>query len=89
MRFGILGYGGIAQRFVHDSLQVEETEITWIASQTPAKREAAAAAVPDARIADNYQACLASPDEIGIQLFGFADAPDGGRVGVVRSRLGK
>lgn len=62
MRFGILGYGGIAQRFVHDSLQVEEAEITWIASQTPAKREAAAAAVPDARIADNYQACLASPE---------------------------
>ena len=46
MRFGILGYGGIAQRFVHDSAQVEEAEITWIASQTPAKREAAAAAVP-------------------------------------------
>ena len=43
MRFGILGYGGIAQRFVHDSAQVEEAEITWIASQTPAKREAAAA----------------------------------------------
>ena len=41
MRFGILGYGGIAQRFVHDSAQVEEAEITWIASQTPAKREAA------------------------------------------------
>ena len=62
MRFGILGYGGIAQRFVHDSAQVEEAEITWIASQTPAKREAAAAAVPGARIADNYQACLASPE---------------------------
>ena len=62
MRFGILGYGGIAQRFVHDSVQVEEAEITWIASQTPAKREAAAAAVPGARIADNYQACLASPE---------------------------
>ena len=61
MRFGILGYGGIAQRFVHDSVQVEEAEITWIASQTSAKREAAAAAVL-ARIVDNYQACLTSPE---------------------------
>ena len=52
MRFGILGYGGIAQRFIHDSVQVEEAEITWIASQTPAKREAAAAAVPGTALAD-------------------------------------
>lgn len=58
MRFGILGYGGIAQRFVHDSVQVEEAEITWIASQTSAKREAAAAAEDEAKTRSVFS-CLA------------------------------
>ena len=62
MRFGILGYGGIAQRFVGDSAQVREAEITVIASRTEAKQKAAASAVKTAQIVDQYDACLSSPN---------------------------
>ena len=66
MRFGILGYGGIAQRFVGDSAQVREAEITVIASRTEAKQKAAASAVKTAQIVD-----LSEQPECGLRLHRF------------------